>query len=218
MVEGARDHTHRPRHLTALGNCPKPSGHEARSAHEEAHGELLRRAAKGDRIAWEELVNRFDPLVQRTARRTGLNQSDAADTAQLTWLRLLQHLDQVREPERLPGWLVTTARRESVRVAIAAKRHVLSADPVAEHSDEGNGVATDVYPVEGEYEPDLDAALNRLPSRYQKLIRLLMCDNCPSYTEVAERMGVPIGSIGPMRMRGLNILRRAPELAAAGAS
>jgi RNA polymerase sigma factor (sigma-70 family) len=174
---------------------------------------LLDRALNSDWSAWKELESRYSPLLLHAARGIGLSHSDAADVAQLTWLRLWQHGRQIRDPECLPAWLAATARREGLRVAISRKRYLLYADPTAEHSDGHRAAVLDVYPVDGEYEPSTEQALSRLPGRYQKLIRLLMSDSCPSYTEIAERLNLPIGSIGPMRMRALQMLRRTPELA-----
>lgn len=174
---------------------------------------LLGQALASDWSAWKELENRYGPLLLHAARGTGLSHSDAADVAQLTWLRLWQHGRQIRDPECLPAWLAATARREGLRVAISKKRYLLYADPTAEHSDGHRSAVLDVYPADGEYEPSTERALSRLPGRYQRLIRLLMSDSCPSYTEIAETLNLPIGSIGPMRMRALQMLRRTPELA-----
>jgi DNA-directed RNA polymerase specialized sigma24 family protein len=159
-------------------------------------------------------VNRFGRLVLHTASKIGLNHSDAADVAQLTWLRLLEHGQQIRESDRLPAWLVSTARREAIRVAVASRRYVLCADPTGEYSA-GQGATNDVYPVDGDYEPAAEQALGRLPSRYQTLLRLLTSDRGLSYSEIATEMEVPIGSIGPMRMRALRMLENTPEFKSA---
>jgi RNA polymerase sigma factor (sigma-70 family) len=170
-------------------------------------------AADPDPAAWQELMRRFGRLLQHTARRVGLNDSDAAEVVQLTWIRLWERGHQIREPESLPSWLTATVRRESLRVAIKGKRYLLSADPATEHGGRQPAATADVYPVDGEYEPLMEQALSRLPAMHQRLIRLLMSDTCPSYLEVAEKLGLPVGSIGPMRMRALRILRDTPELA-----
>src|SRR5206468_5582762 len=78
--------------------------------------DLVRAAAGGDEAAWNALVDRFSSLVWATARAHRLSRDDAADVAQTTWLRLVEHLDRIREPERLGAWLATTARHESLRV------------------------------------------------------------------------------------------------------
>ena len=176
--------------------------------------DVLSRALGSDWSAWKELETRYGSLLLHTARGVGLSHSDAADAAQLTWLRLWQHGRQIRDPECLPAWLAATARREGLRVAISRKRYLLYADPTTEHSDGQRAAVVDVYPADGEYEPSTERALSRLPARYQKLIRLLMSDSCPSYLEIAEKLNLPVGSIGPMRMRALRMLRHSPELTA----
>lgn len=174
--------------------------------------ELVRYAAKKDWVAWHELVKRFGNLVLHAASTIGLGSADAADAAQLTWLRLYEHLEEIREPEHLPAWLAVTARREALRIAYGSKRYVLTAEPDTDYGIQNTCAVTDSYPVEGDYSPDIEAALCSLPPRYEQLLRLLMCQDCPRYAEVAEQLGIPIGSIGPMRMRALRLLRRALEL------
>jgi RNA polymerase sigma factor (sigma-70 family) len=173
---------------------------------QQALGDLLRRAGEQDDAAWSELVSRYGQLVMRAAGAADLQPSDAADAAQLTWLRLLEHVAEIREPEHLPSWLAVTARREAVRIALKTKRHLLFAEP--ERASHWSLAVTDTYPVEGHYSPVVAAALAQLPPRYEKLIRELMSDDCPRYTEVAQRMGIPPGSVGPMRMRALRMLRQ----------
>jgi RNA polymerase sigma factor (sigma-70 family) len=184
--------------------------HSSRYGHELA--ELVRYAAKKDWVAWHELVKRFGYLVLHAASMIGLNSSDAADAAQLTWFRLYEHLEEIREPEHLPAWLAVTARREALRIAYGLKRYVLCAEPDTDYGIHHTCAVTDSYPIEGDYSPDIEAALCSLPPRYEQLLRVLMCEDCPRYTEVAEQLGIPIGSIGPMRMRALRLLRRALEV------
>jgi RNA polymerase sigma factor (sigma-70 family) len=184
------------------------SSYATLDAGNDSDSDLLRRAADSDGAAWDELVSRHEPLVLRTARTVGLQASDAADAAQLTWLRLFGHMREIREPEHLAGWLAVTARREAVRIARANKRYALCAEPDTEYLSRGRLAVTDSYPVEGQYGPVLAAALAQLPPRYEALIRILMSEDSPRYSDVAKRMGIPIGSIGPMRMRALHMLRQ----------
>jgi RNA polymerase sigma factor (sigma-70 family) len=172
---------------------------------------LLQGVARGDWAAWREIVRRYEPLVRHTARRAGLGSADAADAAQQTWVLLWQHAHQIREPEHLGAWLVVAARREAIRLATAAGRYVLCADPETEYtSAERHGVA-DVYPSEGDYDGAVAQALERLPLRLRSLLVLATSNQCPTYAEIAERLRLPIGSIGPMRMRALERLANTPE-------
>jgi RNA polymerase sigma factor (sigma-70 family) len=176
--------------------------------------ELLAGVIRGDRAAWDEIVRRHARLVISTALRTGLSRSDAEDVAQLTWLRLWEHGHQIRQPERLSSWLVSTARREAVRLAAASNRQVLRADPSGERSRDA--AVVDIYPVEQEYDWPIQQALNRLPARYRTLLRLLSSELELSYSEMAAKMGIPIGSIGPMRMRAIRMLAKTPEFTSGG--
>ena len=81
-----------------------------------ADADLVELAAGGDRRAWECLVDRFAGLIWSVARAHGLDSTDARDASQTTWLRLLEHIRGLREPDRVGGWLATTARRECLRM------------------------------------------------------------------------------------------------------
>src|SRR5438034_504342 len=86
--------------------------------------QLVARASSGDRAAWDELVDRYGALVWATARRYGLSPRDAAEVSQVVWLRLVQHLGALRQPERVGAWLATTARREALRLRQVRGREV----------------------------------------------------------------------------------------------
>jgi RNA polymerase sigma factor (sigma-70 family) len=177
-------------------------------------GELVRLANKGDPEAWNELLRRFEPMIRRVAKRMGLSESDAADAMQLAWLRLIGSLDQIRDPARIAPWLAITARRESIRLSVTGRRQIPFADPILLAGHDHNcsvGVEASIDFLSGDDGHELRDALDRLPPNYQRLIRLLYSDACPTYAEVSQTMGVPVGSIGPMRQRALTRLRRELE-------
>ena len=178
----------------------------------EDDGELVRLAGKGYQEAWNELIRRFDGLVQRVAKRQGLNDSDAADAAQLTWLRLIGHLDQLRDPARIGGWLATTARWESMRIALRQARQVPSADPLAEYGRAEVSPPADAGHFRAQFGPGIERAVAALPIPYQRLLRLLISEAGLSYAEISRALGIPVGSIGPMRQRALQLLRHHPDL------
>ncbi len=175
----------------------------------ESHGELLRLAVKGSDEAWAELVRRLNPMIASIARRTGLNRDDAADVSQETWLQLARKAQSIREPEQVCGWLAQTARRESIRIAISSTRQVPVAEPIDSDipSDRAFGrVADDALAYQ--VEPEVAVALSALPPASRRLLGLLVCDADLSYDEIAGRLGIPVGSIGPTRRRALQTLRR----------
>lgn len=168
---------------------------------------LVRRAADGDRQAWERLVDQYARLIWSITGEFRLTESDAADVAQTTWLRLLEHIHRIQYPDRVGSWLAATARNECLRNIAAHKRVVLG------HDDGDLDKAAAL-------EPDVDArliaderaqvvqdAMSSLPRRWQRLLELLMADPPASYAEISDQLGLPIGSIGPTRGRCLDRLR-----------
>lgn len=181
----------------------------------EARGSLatlVARARGGEQDAWDAIVERFLPLVESVVRRHRLTGTDGDDVSQTVWLRLVEHLGDLREPEALPGWLRTTARHECLRLLTARGRSV----PVDPHDGLGEEDATaDVAHVgllHDELAAAVHAALADLPEERRRLLLLLLVDPPLAYAEIAERLGIPVGGIGPTRARILQHLRRDPRL------
>lgn len=124
---------------------------------------------------------------------------------QTTWLRLVEHLDRLHDPERVGAWLATTVRHESLRVLRLSARHVLT--PTELLPDEGEDVRLDASLLVSERDRELWRAFVTLPERCQALLRLLVADPAPSYEQVSAALDMPIGSIGPTRARCLAHLR-----------
>ena len=168
---------------------------------------LVPAAAGGDQESWDAIVERFSRLLWSVGRSFRLSDDDAADVVQTTWLKLLENLGRIQDPEALPGWLATTARREAIRVAQRRGRDI----PVRD-DDLGVGLADpeatelDLALLEDERDVALWSGFTQLSERCQRLLRVLMACDRPVYQEVALAFGMPIGSIGPTRMRCLHRL------------
>jgi len=167
--------------------------------------DLVRRAAGGDQDAWKALVDRYENLLWSVGRAHRLGTADAADVMQTTWLRLVENLGRIEDPERLAGWLVTTARRECLRLLRRAGREVLD-DATVDVVDELSP-ALDAALLEQERDAALWSCFGRLPERCQRLLRVLMAAEPLAYAEVSVALGMPVGAIGPTRMRCLDKLR-----------
>ena len=168
---------------------------------------LVRRAAAGDRWAWERLVDQYARLIWAITRDFKLVESDAADVAQVTWLRLLENIHKIENPDRVGSWLAATARNECLRNLAARKRVVLADDDIVL---DGAAVAepeVDERLLSAERAVMVREALSHLPWRWQRMLELLMSDPPASYSEISEQLGLPIGSIGPTRNRCLARLR-----------
>jgi len=172
---------------------------------------LVQRASEGDQAAWNAIVDQFNGLLWSVVRAHRLSHSDGAEVVQTAWLRLVENLDRIREPERVGAWLATTTRHECLRFIRRNAREVAASDVDAA------GLSNDA-PIEGllseEREIALWKAFASLGERCQKLLRILMADVPPSYVEVSAALGMPIGAIGPTRQRCLERLRQDPFLEA----
>jgi len=166
-------------------------------------------AASGDPTGWDALVGQFGGLIRAIAHAHGLRDAHAADVAQATWLKLFEHLDDVREPGRVGAWLATTARRECLRVLRDGTRHrPLEVEALEGESPDGPGEEMLV----AERDRGLWHAFKRLRPRDQVLLdMLLVAEHRPSYEEISEALDLPIGSIGPTRARALDRLRQQLE-------
>ncbi len=169
--------------------------------------QLVRRASKGDRQAWERLVDQHARLIWSITGEFRLAESDAADVAQTTWLRLLEHIDRIEYPDRVGSWLAATARNECLRSVAARKRVVLGHDDTDLHSAVAHEPEIDARLLADERAQVVHDALSSLPRRWQRLLELLMADPPASYAEISDQLGLPIGSIGPTRGRCLARLR-----------
>jgi RNA polymerase sigma factor (sigma-70 family) len=181
---------------------------QARQTPDASLSELARRARGGDVHAWNAIVDRFAGLVWAIARRYRLNEADAADVSQTTWLRLVEHLDRIENPERIGGWLATTARHESLRVLRLSERTMPSAheDFVDLRAAEGAGI--DEALLSEERDRELWQLISSLPPRCQLLLSVLNAESRLSYVEIGQILDMPTGSIGPTRGRCLEHLRR----------
>ncbi|MCC6166848.1 MAG: sigma-70 family RNA polymerase sigma factor [Caldilineaceae bacterium] len=177
---------------------------------------LVRRCLQGSAEAWRDLVERYSRLVHAVPARYGLSSAEVDDVGQEVFLALAQNLHRIEDPERLPGWLVTTARRMTWRIVQQRKRE----SPGAE-ADLMDGETLAAEPVTVVRVPSmhdllmgwerqrvLAVGMERLGDRCRDLLTLLFLDlSEPSYDSISVQLGLPKGSIGPTRNRCLEQLR-----------
>ena len=166
---------------------------------------LVRAATAGDEAAWNELLARYGGLVWSVARGYRISHADTADVVQCTWLKLVQHLGQIKNPEAVGAWLATTARRECLRVIDGGKSQVPFGDDLLEWPDEDGELDDEL--LRCERDSLLWQAVSLLRPEDQALMRMLASDPPASYAEISAALDMPIGSIGPTRARCLERLR-----------
>jgi RNA polymerase sigma factor (sigma-70 family) len=174
---------------------------------------LVARAAGSDQDAWNELVERYAPLVWTICTRYRLSSHDIEDVGQNVWLLLVEQLGKLREPAALPGWLATTTSRECLRVVTTAQRTAARLDDAPEFAAD---VMIDEEILLAERDAALRSAFAELQPPCRQLLAMLISDPPHSYSQISETMGIPMGSIGPRRARCLERLRRSDTLIALG--
>jgi RNA polymerase sigma factor (sigma-70 family) len=190
-----------PRAVTETG------ADDGRADRAERLAAYLRRAQEGDAAALDPVVRELNPLLWHVARAQGLSAEDAIDVVQTTWLELLQRLREIRSPQALTMWLISTTRRGAWRAASRRRREVASA------TYELLGEVPDPTPdIDDRLDADvrhraLWRHLQRLPERCRELLRIVAMVDRPDYDDVAAALGMPRGSIGPTRGRCLSKLR-----------
>lgn len=163
--------------------------------------ELIHRASRGDEEAWHELVHRHAAVVWSVTRAHRLRGADAADASQNTWAALAEHLPKLRDPDRVAGWLATTARRECLRILLQGRREV----PLDEIE-----IGTYEEPTVFRTARDklLWQAFATLPARCRQLLGLLAHAPELTYVQLSRALGIKVNSIGQTRGRCLDVLRR----------
>jgi RNA polymerase sigma factor (sigma-70 family) len=177
--------------------------------------ELVRRIRNGDGSAWRELVDHYEPLLRRLARQYRLSGQDIDDAIQLTWLRCLEHIDQITHADRLRGWLATVCRRESIRLVTKRRREVAlggqSVTRLVDQGQEEHDPGTEV--ARRDAHDRLSRAITALPEKQRLVLIELLKEENRGYLDLSRRLGLPVGSIGPTRQRAIARLRQDPQLA-----
>lgn len=176
--------------------------------HQLSDHQLIERCRQGRKDAWEEVLARYQRLVFSIPLNYGLSRDDAADISQLTFTTLVQHLDRLRPDSNLAGWLSTVARRHALHHLRKHKRLVLGDEADITESETFASLASPDSTDRWERVAWLDQGLNLLDQRCRELLLLLyFAEEQPAYEDVAARLGLAVGSIGPIRGRCLDRLR-----------
>jgi len=176
---------------------------------------LVLRVRDGDQAAWDELIERYSPLVWSICVRYQLARHDIDDVGQSVWLLLVEQIGRLREPAALPGWLATTTRHECLRILRAARRpDQVELPPEGQMPSDPDAAMIEQEIIVAERDAALRAAFAELPPGCHELLSMLMSDPPCAYADISVTLGIPVGSIGPTRARCLNRLRRSPHLTA----
>ncbi|MGI5453394.1 RNA polymerase sigma factor [Streptomyces sp. CA-249302] len=179
------------------------------------NAELLAGCARGEAEAWDETVDRFGRLVWSVARSHRVSRVEAEDVRQLTWFRLMQNADRIRDPERLGDWLATVARREAIKAATRDRRLVMVGDSSSLEHLLDHHESPEQITLRADRGQEVLRALDSLSDQCRELLLRALQDPPASYQEIADALSMPVSSVGPIRTRCLRRLRRALDRDAA---
>ncbi|MEK7724722.1 MAG: sigma-70 family RNA polymerase sigma factor [Acidobacteriota bacterium] len=171
--------------------------------------QLIAECRQNNQQAWEELVRRYRRLIYAIPRRAGFDEDISADVFQQVFALLIQNIDRIKQPSQIQAWLVTTARRETIRLINNRKNSQKMVDSDDENEEflaqipDKNLLADEVL-LKLEAQNQVRNAIESIDEKCRKLIEMLFYrQNPPPYSEIAENLGISEGSIGPTRARCL---------------
>ena len=174
------------------------------SCMEEDGRELLDALAAGDESTWQRTVRRYEGLLRSAARVVLRSDADVDEAVQRTWVLLFRNADRINDPQRLPGWLSTTARREALAILRGQQRAIPSEDVADRVAPDETDVAAAM--MDAELRRALDEAVEKLPLSQRLIVQALLREPA-SYDALSAELGIPRGSLGPLRGRAVRALR-----------
>ena len=181
---------------------------------EDSDVQLVLDCRRGDQLAWEKLIKRYQRLIYAIPLRAGLDEDHAAEIFQDVFTTLFQKLNDLEQPEKLQAWLVTTTRRKTLhaisKAQVRQKAHVnTDEEPYVATSIRDEAPLPDEQLLILEEQHRIRTALSSLDLRCKTLLEMLFyLSEPPSYADIASSLGLPEGSIGPTRARCLAKLLR----------
>ncbi|MEO3973657.1 sigma-70 family RNA polymerase sigma factor [Streptomyces sp. CAU 1734] len=173
--------------------------------------ELVDKCLAGDQESWNCIVDRYTPLIWAIARGHRLSAADCEDVSQTTWMRVIQHLGKLRDPQKLAHWISVSARRESLKHIQKAGRSTPVEGPEVFDRPQPSENQPEETALKRERSDEVLLAYCSLSQRCQALLGLLVAEPPMSYDEVSATLGIARGSVGPIRSRCLKHLERALE-------
>jgi RNA polymerase sigma factor (sigma-70 family) len=165
---------------------------------------LLEALAAGDDATWQNTVRRYEALLRSAARVVLRGDADVDEAVQRTWVLLLRNAARINDAAALPGWLSTTARREAMAVLRAQQRSIPTEDVADRVAPYDADMAAAL--IDEELRSALDEAVERLPESQRLVVRALLREPA-SYDALSSELGIPRGSLGPLRGRAVRALR-----------
>ena len=189
--------------MSVMTLVPTPRTAPDSCMEEDGRG-LLDALAAGDEATWSTTVRRFEGLLRSAARVVLRSDADIDEAVQRTWVLLFRNADRINDPRALPGWLSTTARREALAILRGQQKAIPSEDVADRVAPDDTDVATAL--MDDELRQALDQAVENLPTSQRRIVQALLREPA-SYDALSAELGIPRGSLGPLRGRAVRALR-----------
>ena len=192
--------------LSRIAARPIPALDDARAAWPDAR--LVSECLGGSEEAWRALIFKYKNLIFSIPVKYGFSTDDATDIFQAVCLELLSELPKLRAVQALPKWIMQiTAHKCFHRKQQQQRTEVL--DPSAQEFQKSTPSRAQEILQEAEDEHILRQAMAALPPRCRELVHMLFYDEpVRPYQEIAATLGIAVGSIGFIRQRCLERLRK----------
>jgi RNA polymerase sigma factor (sigma-70 family) len=192
---------------TACSSACVPCCERCKSPLDTEDDLLVQGCLQGDQRAWGALIDKYKRLIYSVPVRYGATQDDAADVFQAVCIEVFHSLGQLKKVGSLRSWLITVAIRQSYRWKRKQSHHVELDAMEPEIAEEIATVPETLAQLE--QEQIVREVVSKLPPRCAELVQMLFFEQPPlPYAEVARRLGLATGSIGFIRGRCLERLRK----------
>lgn len=176
----------------------------------DADRDLVEAAAGGDRHAFDELVRRYQRQIVNLARAMTASDAEIDDLAQEIFIRVWRSLAKFRGESTFRTWLygislnvirTHRSRRSKLRSLFWSAPAEQEEDPMEDVPDRARGADDKIMMRDG-----IDRALNMLPDELRDAVVLRDVQGL-EYREIAEALGIPVGTVESRIFRARQRLR-----------
>ena len=169
---------------------------------------LVRECLGGGEQAWCALISKYKNLIFSIPLKYGFSPEDSTDIFQAVCLDLLSELPKLRKVKALPKWIMQITAHKCFHRRQQERRTEVS-DPNDKLFERRTPARAEEILREAEDEQGLRQAMSELTPRCRQLVQMLFYDEpARPYQEIAEALGIAVGSIGFIRQRCLERLRK----------
>jgi RNA polymerase sigma factor (sigma-70 family) len=171
---------------------------------------LVDQCLRGEEAAWTVLVSKYKNLIFSIPIKYGFSRDEAADIFQSVCLELICELKRLREPRAVAGWLIRITYNKCFHQQKLNRRQALNNGQIK------LAIVAEEIPEsrlhELQREEALRTSLGSLKPRCHKLVEMLFFESpARPYDEIAKSVALAKGSIGAIRRRCLDELRKILE-------